>query len=137
MSFCLNGTDLPVQNPLLTLDVCMGFFFQSFPLSVNFHDLIFLCIFLSIIFIETFCFMFTATTICASIHLKCLCITSLFFFLSPDMMKLPSIMTDVIKFILKYLRFHVVILSNIFCVRTCFPFFMILQFDITGDFMVL
>ena len=27
MFFCLNGTDLAVQNPLLTLDVCVGFFF--------------------------------------------------------------------------------------------------------------
>ena len=38
---------------------------------------------------------------------------------------------------LKYLRFHVVILSNFFCARTWFPFFMILQLDITGDFMFL
>ena len=45
MSFCLNGTDLPVQNSFLTLDVCMGFFFQSFPLFVDLHDFIFLCIF--------------------------------------------------------------------------------------------
>ena len=73
---------------------------------LDLHDLIFLCIFFIIIFIETFCFMSAATAIGTSIHLK-------------------------------YLRFHVVILSNFFCARTWFPFFMILQLYITGDLMFL
>ena len=126
MSFCLNGTDLSVQNPFLTLDVCMGFFFQRFPLFIDLHDFIFLYIFFSIIFIETFCFMFTTTTIGTSIHLKRLSVTSLFFCFGSDMMKFYSVMADIIKLILEHLCFHVVILPNIFLISTRFSLFMIL-----------
>ena len=77
--------------------------------------------------------MFAAAAVRTAIHLKRLGVTSLFFCLSSEMMKLPSIMADIIKFILKHLRFHVVIFPNIFLVSTRFPFFMILQFDITGN----
>ena len=81
--------------------------------------------------------MFAAATISTSIHLMSLCITGLFFCLCPDMVKLPSIMADIIKFILEHLRFHVVMLSDIFFISACFPLFMILQLDVTGYFAVL
>ena len=126
MSFCLNKMNLSVQNPLFTLYVCMGFFFQSFPLFIDLHDFIFLDIFFNIIFIETFCFMFTTATFGTSIHLKRLCVTNLFLGFCSDIVKFSSIMTDIIKFILEHLRFHVVIFSNIFFISLCFSFFMIL-----------
>ena len=71
--------------------------------------------------------MLTSTTVCTPINLKSLCITVLFFGLCSDMVQFPSIMTDIIQFIFEHLRFHVVILSNIFFVSTCFPLFIILQ----------
>ena len=51
MSLCLNGTDLTVSDSFLTLDVCMGSFFQCFPLLIDLHDFIFPGIFFSMIFI--------------------------------------------------------------------------------------
>ena len=76
--------------------------------------------------------MFTAATVCTSIHLKGLCITILFFGLCADMMQFSSVTANIIQFILKHLCFHVVMLSNLFCISTCFPLFMILQLNVTG-----
>src|SRR5699024_2431909 len=81
--------------------------------------------------------MFTAAAVSTSVHLKSLCISRLVFCLCSDIMKFSSVMADIISLILKYLCFHVVILADIFFISACFSFFMILQLDITGDFMFL
>lgn len=51
MSFCLDGTDLAVQDPFFTLDIGMGFFPEFLPTLVDLHDFIFIGIFFCIVFI--------------------------------------------------------------------------------------
>lgn len=51
MAFCLYGADLAVQYPLPTLYIGVGFFLSLIPTFIDFHDLIFLCVFSGIIFI--------------------------------------------------------------------------------------
>ena len=79
MSFCLDRTCLPFQDSTLTLDVCMGFFTQFFPLLIDLHYLVSFSIFFGIIFIQTACFMFASTAIGAAVYFKGLGITILLF----------------------------------------------------------
>lgn len=51
VAFCLYRADLAVQDPFFALNVGMGFFLQFLPALIDFHDLIFPCIFFGIIFI--------------------------------------------------------------------------------------
>ena len=81
--------------------------------------------------------MFTAAAVCTSIYLKGLGITLLLLCFCADMMQLPSVMADVKMFILKDLVCHAVIFTDIFCLSTCFAFFVILQLYITGYFILL
>lgn len=46
-------------------------------------------------------------------------------------LQLSSVMTNIVQLIIEHLCLHVVILSDIFFVSTCFPFLMILQLDVT------
>ena len=136
MSFRLDRTNLTIQDSFLALNICMGFLLQFFPLLIYLHDFIFIRIFFWIIFIQTFGFVFTAATICTSIYLQRLRITILLFFFCADMSQFPSIMTDIIKFIFVYLRSHVIILADVFCIGTRFSLFMILQFYVACDFIL-
>lgn len=43
---------MSVQYPFLTLDICVGFFFQLLPLLVDLHDLIPVGILLGIVLIQ-------------------------------------------------------------------------------------
>ena len=72
MSLSLYGTGLPFYDPFFTLDICMGFFFQLFPLFVDLHHLIFLSISFFFIFIQAFGLMLAAAAVRTSIHFKSL-----------------------------------------------------------------
>lgn len=43
MSLGLYGTGLPFYDPFITLDICIGFFFQLFPLFVGKQEIIRTC----------------------------------------------------------------------------------------------
>ena len=101
MSLCLDGTNLPIQNTFFTFYICMGCCCQFFPLFINLHDFILVSIFFRIIFIKTFRFVFTATTVCAAIHFKSLRITILFLCFCLDMSQFSAIVTNIIMLILK------------------------------------
>ena len=49
------------------------------------------------------------------------------------MTKLSSVMTDIVVLIFKDMGCHVIIFADIFFIGTGFPFFVILEFDITGN----
>lgn len=83
--FCLYGTDLAVQDSFFTLNICMGFFLQPFLAFVDFHDLVFICIFSRMILVQAFCLVRASAAVCTPVHFKCLCISVLFFCLCPDM----------------------------------------------------
>lgn len=77
--------------------------------------------------------MFTAAAVRASVYFKRLYIAILLFGLCPYLAQLPSVVADIIMLIFKYHSLHVVILSDLFFISTCLPFFMVLQFYVTGD----
>lgn len=52
---------------------------------VDFHDLVFICIFSRMIFVQAFCLVRASAAVCTPVHFKCLCISVLFFCLCPDM----------------------------------------------------
>ena len=68
---------------------------------------------------------------------KSLCITSLFFGLSSGYDAVPFRHGNISYSSSNTCVFIIVILSNLFCVRTCFPFFVILQLNVAGDFIFL
>lgn len=74
--------------------------------------------------------MLTAAAVCAAIYLYRLSVAILFFAFRPDMAQFPSVMADVIVFVLKDGVCHVVILRDVFFIRPCLSFLMILQPDI-------
>lgn len=100
---CLDGTDLTLQDPLLTLDVRMRFFLQFFPPPIDLHDLVPVRILFCIVFIQAAGLMFTSTTVCTPIYFVSLSISILPFAFCPDMAQFPPIMADIGMLILKAL----------------------------------
>ena len=126
MSFCLDRTCLPFQDPTLTLDVCMGLFTQFIPLFIDLHYLVFFSILFGIIFIQTAGFMFASTSVGAGVHLKGLGITILLFGFRSYVTQFTSVMADIELLIFKYFDLHVVIFADIFGICACFAFFRML-----------
>ena len=77
--------------------------------------------------------MLTAAAVRTAIDLHCLGAAVLFFTFRPDMAQFPSVMADVIVFILKNGVCPVVILSNVVFVCPCLPLLMVLKLDETAD----
>ena len=80
--------------------------------------------------------MFTTAAVCTSIDFPCLGISIPFPGFRTDMAQLPSVMTEVVMLIFKDLRCHIVILADILFIGTGFSLFMILKFDIAGNFVL-
>lgn len=133
MSLCLDGTDLTFQYPFLALDIGIGSLLKLLPLFVDLHDLIFFGILFFIIPVQAPGFMLTSAAVCASVDFKSLRISFLLFRFRAQMSQLPSFMADVIMFVLKDFGSHVVILSDIFLIRTGLSLLMILELDIAGN----
>ena len=101
VSFRLDRSCLPFQDPFFALYIRIGLLPQFFPSFIDLHDLILVRIFFSFVFIETSGFVFTAAAVCAPVYFHCLGVAILLFALCPDMPQFPSVMADVIMLIFK------------------------------------
>ena len=133
MSFCLDRPGLTVDDPFSALDIYMRFCLQFLPSFIDLHYFVFVLVLIRIVFIKTFFFVFTSSAVCTSVYLKCLAVSLLLSLFCPDMMKLSSVVADILLLSLGLFTDHVVMLTDIFTVCFCLPFFVILQFDIAGD----
>lgn len=109
MSLGLNGTYLALQSSppfFFVLDIGMGFFFQIFPALIDLHGLVFILAFFCFIFVQAFCFMFTATAVRIAIYLKRVYISFLLFCFCPDMTQFPFRVADTIMLIFADPIFH-------------------------------